>query len=806
MHLRPVPVPALAAAFCALTLSLAVPRAATGAWPGSPYDATPLALAAGHQVYPDAASDGAGGAIVVWRDGRNDGADVYAQRISATGETLWTTDGVPVCTATGEQSEPRIAPDGSGGAVIAWQDGRNAPGDDADIYVQRLNASGVPQWTANGVVACSATSWQAGVELASDATGGAIVVWTDARNGATTDIFIQRLNALGAPRWTVNGVQLRAAANDADSPKIVPDGAGGAMTVWTDYRSGTGQLYAQRVNSTGVPQWGANGTSVNAVDYASGHVATSDGAGGMLLAWTSLSADWNVFAQRVSPSGVMQWGFGGALVSGGTGDQHAPRIVPDGSGGAIVAFEDARTGVWQIGVQRVSAGGGELWGLDGVALTNQPGGSVAAPRLASDGTGGAIVAWLDWRASQYHSIFAQRVSGSGAPLWTAEGVLVCAAPGDRSSPAMVADDSGGAILAWQDTRNSPVHYDLYAQRVERHGQLGQPAPAIAGVTDVPNDQGGFVRVAWDASDLDVEPDYGIAEYRLYRSVPVPGPAARRPVTTDSDVAATGSAILLLASGGGGTYWEFVTSQEAQAFAGYSVVAATPADSVAGSNPRTLFMVDARGGSSSSSPHWYSAPDSGYSVDNLAPAPPVQFAGSYAAGTSHLSWQPSPESDFATYHLHRGTTAAFVPDGTNLISAQPDTGYVDAAGSAYYYKLAAVDVHGNVSDHAAWAPLAIVGVPGGLGAGIAFAPPAPNPAARSATLSFVLPRAAHVRLSVVDVAGREVRVLADRPLAEGPHALPWDLRDNRGRAASAGVYFMRLEADGRTLVRRLAVMR
>src|SRR5512146_3154254 len=67
---------------------------------------------------------------------------------------------LPICTATGQQLLPRIATDGSGGAVIVWHDSRVAG--DYDIYAQRVLSTGVvdPGWPLNGAVVCSAAGNQ----------------------------------------------------------------------------------------------------------------------------------------------------------------------------------------------------------------------------------------------------------------------------------------------------------------------------------------------------------------------------------------------------------------------------------------------------------------------------------------------------------------------------------------------------------------------------------------------------------------------------------------------------------------------
>jgi hypothetical protein len=81
-------------------------------------------------------------------------------------------------------------------------------------------------------------------------------------------------------------------------------------------------------------------------------------------------------------------------------------------------------------------------------------------------------------------------------------------------------------------------------------------------------------------------------------------------------------------------------------------------------------------------------------------------------------------------------------------------------------------------------------PGGGAA--ALAPAAPNPFGGSTLLRFSLPAPATVSLAVFDARGRCVRhLLRDHPAAAGPHALDWDARDDSGRTAAAGVYFVRL---------------
>ncbi len=78
---------------------------------------------------------------------------------------------------------------------------------------------------------------------------------------------------------------------------------------------------------------------------------------------------------------------------------------------------------------------------------------------------------------------------------------------------------------------------------------------------------------------------------------------------------------------------------------------------------------------------------------------------------------------------------------------------------------------------------------------------PNPATGEATVPFSLREAAHVRLTVFDVLGREVALLADGPLEAGEHTVAFD-----GRALPSGAYFLRLDVAGSAQTRPLTLLR
>jgi hypothetical protein len=169
--------------------------------------------------------------------------------VSTDGSILWGADGTPVCAVTADQSSPTVVPDGSGGVIAAWSDMRYAG---ADIMAQRIDASGTELWQAGGVPLCTSPGDQTIPYAAVDRAGGAIVTWQD-ESGDSPDIRAQRISASGGIVWEENGVVVCNAPGAQLSPRIAPDGVGGAFMSWEDLRSGETDIYAQRITGSGRP-------------------------------------------------------------------------------------------------------------------------------------------------------------------------------------------------------------------------------------------------------------------------------------------------------------------------------------------------------------------------------------------------------------------------------------------------------------------------------------------------------------------------------------------------------------------------
>lgn len=220
-----------------------------------------------------------------------------------------------------------------------------------------------------------------------------------------------------------------------------------------------------------------------------------------------------------------------------------------------------------------------------------------------------------------------------------------------------------------------------------------PRPRLLSVKDVAGDQGGRVMLRWRASDFDRSRYRTITGYRVWRRAPLGSSSGLGP-------AGKNSLELGLPSADPSIFWESLAELPAAFLAGYAYTAPTLRDSSEFDNPYTAYFVQAI--TANPFTFYNSSPDSGYSVDNLSPLAPSVLAVIYGPTANKLHWRGREVRDLRGYELHRGTNADFLPAAENRVATTSDTSYVDIPGS-HFYKLAAVDFHGNRSRYVAVSP-------------------------------------------------------------------------------------------------------
>ncbi len=237
-----------------------------------------------------------------------------------------------------------------------------------------------------------------------------------------------------------------------------------------------------------------------------------DGSGGVIVAWETTAPDGvkGVFAQRVDRDGRPAWGDGGIAVCPLASDQQRPALAPDSSGGAIVVWQDdRRVRDWDVFAQRIDRSGNLRWPRDGVPITLAAGDQIG-PVIAADGHGGALVGWQDVREGPGADLYAQAVDSAGRVRWSVDGIPLLAGPGARLTPQVVPAGSGG-IFVWVagDSSGEEAGAGILAQRVDAGGDLAWGPGGVvvddgAGSDARPvslADGRGGVIVAWESGSI-----------------------------------------------------------------------------------------------------------------------------------------------------------------------------------------------------------------------------------------------------------------------------------------------------------------
>ena len=190
--------------------------------------------------------------------------------------------------------------------------------------------------------------------MAPDGFGGAFATLgqeylTGPSAGFLSTASIVRFTGAGqiALGWIFGGNVVCDTTDVRTAPKLVADGVGGVLAEWDDYRNGSyASTFAVRLGPDGsfAPGWPKNGNRVSSLETQQNSYGAilADGAGGMYSAFESQTSSTNLAAiQHLGPDGspAQGWSSQGAILNPADG-QYYPTLASDGLGGAYVAWDN----------------------------------------------------------------------------------------------------------------------------------------------------------------------------------------------------------------------------------------------------------------------------------------------------------------------------------------------------------------------------------------------------------------------------------------------------------------------------------
>ncbi len=685
-----------------------------------------------------------------------------------------------------------------------------------DIFIAKFSPTGVIQWA----VRFGSTSSDLGRGIATDASGNVFVTGffsgTVSFGGGNlvsaggSDIFVAKFNGTGAHQWSQ-----RFGGTGSDTGYSLATDAGGNVAVTGNFfgtanfggadlvSAGGSDIFIAEYHATGVHLWsrraGSAGTEFGfavAADapgnvFVAGYFTGTVNFGGADLVSAGGS---DIYVAKYNAAGVHQWSqrygspftdSGYAVVTDASGD-----VVVTGNFGGIVDFGGGNlTGVGgsDIFVVKFSPTGAHQWSQRFGGISNDDGRAVAV-----DGSGNVVVAGIFQGTANFggvnlvsagaEDIFIAKYSATGVHRWSRR----CGGTTTDNAFSVAAGTSDHVFMTgtFQDTVDfgggGLVSVGLEDFFVASY--LPEFAePVITSISDIGNDQGRkvkirFARSAWDDATI----PNPITRYVAFLKDDAPAVAALRGDRTAPD-----------------NGWTEVGSVGAFVDNSYGIDVPTNQDSTVatGQHYSTFFI---RAMTAVPTRYYDSPPDSGYSLDNLAPAVPPDFA--FAAG--QLTWGESSAPDFDFFTVYGSNSDSFASATVVNYAKSPA---IDVNGSPYtFYFVTATDVSGNESRPARVEASGEGGTPESYVLSVSNYP---NPFNPRTTISYTVPSRGAVNISIYDAGGARIAILMNEGNhAAGAYSVEWDGRADGGGRVSSGIYFARIEHNGATRSKKMVVLK
>ena len=253
---------------------------------------------------PAVAMDDTGNALVVWMAKDADEIMFIAgQRFDhlgvAEGDSFIVTPPIP--NPNTAQGSADVAMDASGNALVVWS--RQEPGSILDVYGQRYDFSGSPVGSEFLVKSDIGTSSRGVVAM--DAVGNATVAWNRSGIPMAEDIFVQRYDQTGTPLGDPMVVDIIAPGQNQDHQAVAMDSSGNTVVVWEGWSDGDESgIFGQRIDSAGMRVGSRFLVNTQTDGRQSQPAVDMDADGNFVVAWHSPDSSYKgVFARLYQASG-----------------------------------------------------------------------------------------------------------------------------------------------------------------------------------------------------------------------------------------------------------------------------------------------------------------------------------------------------------------------------------------------------------------------------------------------------------------------------------------------------------------------
>ncbi len=617
--------------------------------------------------------------------------------------------------------------------------------------------------------------------IAATADGGCYVGWYDHASG-NYDVALQRLTSFGVEMFPHNGIIVSAHPQNTwvmDWALIV-DGDDNAVLSFNDIRSGSSNLHIYKIDPAGTFLWGDDGITLTDNDAFKGPPGLAEAPDGdIVIVWPEEQATGtSIMMQRLSPAGALRFVSGGIPVAGEPGENAGlPHAVPSDGSDVIVAWVPNYSFMANrlIAAQKFDATGAAVWGQTIVIFET---GTLPMGHnfsLQADGVGGALLAWTNAVGMSFNC-YAQHLTADGSELWPHNGQSVS----DETTyshiyPSLSYDPTTEDTYLFYRAQNSgQTMWGLYGQKLAADGSR-----------------------LWGAGGRELLPvdETWISDPR---SVLVTDPGA----------------MIFIMDNPSGTYGEdrvvgmrvdpegdFVWPEETVVMAS-TLSSKQDLEAIMGSDGAAKAV-------------WQDERDDGGDIygQNLngdgslgEPSVPVflaDFTVLPEAGSVNIFWSVNAHSETGAFRLlgrqdEQQWDVAYQEADPGRFSAQDNPPVYSDGGTVTYA------LYYRATDQS-WVLLSERTVNLEIPA-LALEGVYPNPFNPQTVIAFTVERVRDVQITICDLRGRQLALLADGTYGAGEHEVIWQGTDDSGRELPSGAYLVRLVGNDFVQTRKVMLVR
>jgi hypothetical protein len=438
----------------------------------------------GEQALAKIATTSDGGTYISWFDNRSGSYAVYLQRLDPLGNKMWDTNGLLISNNSQSTSlvDYELMVDSDDNSVLVFTDTRNSG--NLNVFAYRISPSGNFLWGTNGISLSTSSDYQPNPRVTQTNDGSFVVSWIIATN--PSKIALQKLSPNGDKLWGTDPVLISSTTVGYNHPFVVPTDSNGVIVCHTEvtgnFPAQTVKLRATKVQANGNLSWMTNIQDLGRIAAFSVPKVYSDKNNGAIIAWHD-DRDMNnlqsAFIQRVSSTGAVYYPVNGVELSLMANRQkYNPVAAVDPVTEEVYAFwRETEPNQNQNGIsgQKISSAGTRQWTDNGIIFKelSAPFTSSISSLNAQLGNGNAYLFYLEGNGSGLNQIvegFACDINGGF--VWPGNFIILSNETQEKLQMVSAVDVYHNCKLAWGDKRSSDT--GIYAQDINPNGQLGNP--------------------------------------------------------------------------------------------------------------------------------------------------------------------------------------------------------------------------------------------------------------------------------------------------------------------------------------------